>query len=75
MPCPETSGGEIASFAMRSRITANRFRVTGITNYMQNGGTLETAQKMANHESARTTGLYDRSDDQLTLDEIERVTI
>ena len=56
-------------------IGCHTFRATGITNYMQNGGTLETAQKMANHESARTTGLYDRSDDQLTVDEIERVTI
>ncbi len=56
-------------------IGCHTFRATGITNYMQNGGTLERAQKMANHESARTTGLYDRSDDQLTLDEIERVTI
>ena len=41
----------------------------------QNGGTLEKAQKMANHESARTTGLYDRSDDELTLEEVERIRI
>ncbi len=51
------------------------FRATGITNYMQNGGELKEAQKMAAHESARTTGLYDRSDDSITLDEIERITI
>ncbi len=49
------------------------FRATGITNYMQNGGTLEKAQKMAAHESSRTTGLYDRSEDKFTLEEIERV--
>lgn len=35
-----------------------RFRATGITEYLRNGGKLEVAQQMANHESARTTGLY-----------------
>ena len=40
-----------------------------------NGGTLEKAQKMANHESAKTTKLYDRRDDELTLDEVERISI
>lgn len=28
-----------------------------------------------NHESARTTKLYDRRDDKLTLDEVERNSI
>jgi len=36
---------------------------------------LEKAQKMANHESAKTTKLYDRRDDELTLDEVERISI
>ncbi len=30
---------------------------------------------MANHESARTNGLYDHRDDQVSLDEIERIVI
>jgi integrase/recombinase XerD len=51
------------------------FRATGITAYLQNGGTLEKAQQIANHESPRTTKLYDRSNDTLTLDEIERITL
>ena len=51
------------------------FRATGITNYLTNGGTLEKAQQLANHESARTTMLYDRRDDKLSLDEVERITI
>ena len=38
-------------------------------------GKLEIAQQMANHESSRTTGLYDRRDDQVSLDEIERIVI
>lgn len=51
------------------------FRATGITAYLENGGTIEKAQQIANHESPRTTKLYDRTDDTLTLDEIERIGI
>jgi integrase/recombinase XerD len=51
------------------------FRATGITAYLENGGTIEKAQMIANHESPRTTKLYDRTSDQLTLDEIERIGI
>jgi integrase/recombinase XerD len=51
------------------------FRATGITNYLQHGGTIETAAQIAGHESTRTTQLYDRADDEVTLDEIERIRI
>ena len=51
------------------------FRATGITDYMRNGGNLETAQQMAGHESSRTTGLYVRTGDEVTLDEVERIAI
>ncbi|WP_233839478.1 tyrosine-type recombinase/integrase [Paraburkholderia sp. ZP32-5] len=49
------------------------FRATGITAYLKNGGTLENAAAMANHASTRTTQLYDRRRDDLTLDEVERI--
>jgi integrase len=51
------------------------FRATGITTYLQNGGTLEHAQTIANHESPRTTKLYDRTREELSLDEVERIKI
>ena len=51
------------------------FRATDITDYMRNGGKLETAQQMAGHESSRTTGLYVRTGDEVTLDEVERIAI
>ena len=51
------------------------FRATGITAYLSNGGTLERAQAIAAHESARTTKLYDRRSDAIALDEIERILI
>ncbi len=54
-------------------IGCHTFRATGITVYLTNGGTLEKAQQMAAHESAKTTKLYDRTDDAITLDEVERI--
>jgi site-specific recombinase XerD len=51
------------------------FRATGITAYLENGGTIENAQAIANHESPRTTKLYDRTSDEITLDEVERIVI
>jgi len=41
--------------------------------YLLNGGLLEYAQQMAAHESARTTRLYDRRNDRVTLDQVERI--
>lgn len=46
-----------------------------ITEYLRNGGKLEIAQQMANHESARITGLYDRRGDQVKLGEVERIAV
>jgi len=60
---------------VRTKIGCHSFRATGITEYLRNGGKLEVAQQMANHESARTTGLYDRRNDQVSLDEVERIMI
>ena len=56
-------------------VCCHTFRATGITAYLDNGGTLENAQLMAAHESPRTTKLYDRTGDEITLDEVERIAI
>jgi integrase/recombinase XerD len=58
-----------------AKIGCHTLRATGITAYMKNGGRLEVAQQIANHESPRTTKLYDRSSDEISLDEIERIAI
>lgn len=60
---------------LRANICCHTFRGTGITAYLKNGGSLETAQAIAGHESPDTTKLYDRTDDEVTLDEIERIAI
>jgi site-specific recombinase XerD len=59
----------------KQKLGCHVFRATGITAYLEAGGTLENAQAMAAHESPRTTKLYDRTGDKITLDEIERITI
>ena len=51
------------------------FRATGITAYLLNGGTLERAQAIAAHESPRTTKLYDRTADDVTIEDIEKIGI
>ena len=56
-------------------ICNHTMRATGITAYMMAGGTLEKAQQMAAHASSKTTNLYNRSDDAVTLDEVERILI
>jgi integrase/recombinase XerD len=60
---------------INTEIGCHTFRATGITAYLKNGGRLEIAQQMAAHESARTTGLYDRRSDEVSLDEVERIGI
>jgi integrase/recombinase XerD len=58
-----------------SSTCCHTFRATGITAYLENGGTIENAQAIAAHESPRTTKLYDRTSDDITLDEVERIAI
>ncbi|MGA8760276.1 MAG: tyrosine-type recombinase/integrase, partial [Stellaceae bacterium] len=64
-----------AEAGFKVKLGCHVFRATGITAYLEAGGTLENAQAMAAHESPRTTKLYDRTDDAITLDEVERINI
>ena len=64
-----------AAAGIHAPIGNHTFRATGITAYLDNGGVLEHAQSMAAHESPRTTKLYDRTGDEITLDEVDRITI
>jgi len=70
--------------AIRKRAKAAVFRLpsdvtpggaTGITIYLENDGRLEHAQQLAGHESPRTTKLYDRTKDEITLSEVERIRL
>jgi integrase len=60
---------------IKTQVGNHTFRATGITAYLKNGGSLENAAAMANHASTRTTQLYDRRRDEMSLDEVERISI
>jgi integrase len=64
-----------AAADLPTTIGCHTFRATGITAYLENGGTIEKAQQIAAHASPRTTKLYDRTSDTVTLEEIERIAI
>ena len=64
-----------AAAGLPASTCCHTFRATGITAYLSNGGTLEHAQRIAGHASPKTTKLYDRTADTITLDEIERIVI
>jgi hypothetical protein len=75
-PIPSSNRTPTASSAgIETRIGNHTFRATGITAYLKNSGKLEVAQQIANHESPRTTKLYDRRQDEISLDEIERIIV
>ena len=64
-----------AAAGIATKLSNHSFRATGITAYLKNDGTLEKAAAMANHVSTRTTQLYDRRRDEVSLDEVERIVI
>jgi site-specific recombinase XerD len=64
-----------AAAGIKTRIGNHTFRATGITAYLKNNGLLEHAQTIANHASPRTTKLYDRRSDEISLDEVEKIAI
>ncbi|SDR63344.1 Site-specific recombinase XerD [Rhizobiales bacterium GAS113] len=68
-------GRRVAAAGIGTKVGNHSFRATGITAYLQNNGTLEKAKVMANHASTRTTQLYDRRDEEMSLDEVERIGI
>ena len=64
-----------ADAGIETPIGCHTFRATGITDYLTNGGRIEVAQRMAGHSSAKTTGLYDRRADDVSIGEVERIGI
>jgi site-specific recombinase XerD len=68
-------GRRAMAAGIETKLGNHSFRATGITAYLRNGGTLEKAAQMANHASTRTTQLYDRRSQELSLDEVERIRV
>jgi integrase len=64
-----------AAAGIATKLGNHSFRATGIMAYLKNGGTLEKTAAMANHTSTRTTQLYDRRRDEVSLDKVERIVV
>lgn len=64
-----------AEVGLTHKLCNHSFRATGITAFIAAGGTIEKAQQIAGHASTKTTQLYNRTSDEITLDEIERIAI
>jgi hypothetical protein len=47
----------------------------GITNFLENDGTVEAAQRIAGHADSRTTKLYDRRGQKVLLEDMERIIL
>jgi integrase/recombinase XerD len=60
---------------LETAIGNHSFRAIGITNYLENGGDINIAKRMAGHSNIKTTELYDRRGDEISFSEIERVGI
>ncbi len=80
MPAHHTLEQYLDEYLKAAGMEGNRkgplFRTApGITCYLGNKRTLEKAQAIAYHSSPRTTMLYDRTSDQITLDEVEKIVL
>jgi hypothetical protein len=70
MICPRAT-----DVSLQAKIRCHKFRATGITAYLEAGGSLQNAYAMAAHERRRTPTLYDQTADAIRLDEAERIVI
>jgi len=58
---------------LRTKISCHSFRATGISTYLRERRQAGSRPAMAAHEWARTTCLYDRRNDDVALDGVERI--
>jgi integrase/recombinase XerD len=65
-------GAKAAGFL--TPVECHTWQATGLTIYVENDRRLEHAQRMAGHESPRTTKLYERTKDEITLSEMSEPT-
>lgn len=60
---------------LSTRLSPHSFRVTTITDLLEQGVPLEDVQRLAGHADPRTTRLYDRRDKKITRNIVERISI
>jgi integrase len=59
---------------IETAIACHTFRATGITDHLTNGRRIEVAQRMAGHSNVKTTGLYERRNDDISVGDFLTVT-
>ena len=57
------------------QLSPHSFRVTTITDLLEQGVPLEDVQRLAGHSDPRTTRLYDRRDRKVTRNIVERISV
>ena len=57
---------------IETAIGNHSFRAIGITDYLERGGDINIAKRMAGHSNVKTTELYDRRGDEVSFSEIEQ---
>jgi integrase/recombinase XerD len=73
-PLARTDAADMLKQAgLPAHYSPHSFRATGITNFLENDGTLEAAQRIAGHADSRTTKLYDRRGQKVLLEDMERI--
>jgi integrase/recombinase XerD len=70
---PECSNADSKTPGCRTAFSPHSFRATGVTNFLENGGTPEVAQRIAGHADSRTTKLYDRRGQKVLVEDMERI--
>jgi site-specific recombinase XerD len=60
---------------LSARLSPHSFRVTTITDLLEQGVPLEDVQRLAGHADPRTTRLYDRRQKKITRNIVERISI
>lgn len=71
-PDDQTAGAKAGDASRGLRV---QLPGAGIMEYLPNGGVLEVAARIAGHESTRTTQLRNRVQEEISLDEIERIHV
>lgn len=65
----------LADASLPSHLSPHSFRVATITDLLTHGASLADVQYLAGHADPRTTRLYDRRQQQVTRNLVERITI
>ncbi len=65
----------MAACGLPRRLSPHSFRVTTITDLLEQGVPLEDVQNLAGHADPRTTRLYDRRKKKITRNIVERISV